>query len=160
MQAVQVLVENGNANVNCKDQNGNTPLHVAATLGDIAIASYLLEHRALTSETDHLGRKPLDVVRSDFPAMKQLIRKAFRNQSLGDRETTDSRQAPISRPYHPVSFPVRTVILPHSDHEHSLNRNTIENMHLSTSVPGREVDAPVLNFDSKGEVTILNFIRD
>ena len=49
------------ANVNAKDINGQTPLHIAALFGDVATASLLLDADADISVTDVKALTPLQI---------------------------------------------------------------------------------------------------
>jgi len=54
----QYLVESG-ANVNCKDNFGNTPLHDAASNGDVEMMEYLIAHGANVNVQYPDGKTPL-----------------------------------------------------------------------------------------------------
>ncbi len=55
---VAFLVENG-ANINCKNLEGCTPLHLAASSGHVNIVSYLVDHGAFVNCQDDEGDAPL-----------------------------------------------------------------------------------------------------
>ncbi|KYO33045.1 protein phosphatase 1 regulatory subunit 12C isoform C [Alligator mississippiensis] len=64
MEVVQFLVENG-ANVNQADNEGWTPLHVAASCSYKEIAQYLLDHGANIAAVNSDGDVPLDIAEDD-----------------------------------------------------------------------------------------------
>ncbi|XP_025024177.1 protein phosphatase 1 regulatory subunit 12C isoform X4 [Python bivittatus] len=71
MEVVEFLVENG-ADVNQADNEGWTPLHVAASCGYIEIAQYLLDHGANIAAVNSDGDVPLDIAEADN--MEALLR--------------------------------------------------------------------------------------
>lgn len=59
IQLVEILVEDGKADVNVPDQLGFTPLHLSCGLGYIEVVKYLLQHNANPNAKDKKGRTPL-----------------------------------------------------------------------------------------------------
>lgn len=49
------------ANPNCRTQFGNTPLHIAAIVGDVDIAKFLLRMRGAWASVNDYGMTPLMV---------------------------------------------------------------------------------------------------
>ncbi|XP_044540732.1 protein phosphatase 1 regulatory subunit 12C, partial [Gracilinanus agilis] len=70
-EVVRFLVEEG-ASVNQADNEGWTPLHVAASCGYLDIAQYLLSHGADIAAVNSDGDLPLDLAEAD--AMESLLR--------------------------------------------------------------------------------------
>lgn len=81
-EVAQFLLENG-ANQLLKDDAGNTPLHLACKLNDIAIARVLINStngkRALIS-MDNNDEKPIDACATNF--MKIRIEAAMRKMKI------------------------------------------------------------------------------
>jgi len=50
----------GHANVNFADDNGNAPLHMAASCGSLPVVKTLVEHGAQVNVKNRLGKTPLD----------------------------------------------------------------------------------------------------
>ncbi|XP_025770213.1 protein phosphatase 1 regulatory subunit 12C [Puma concolor] len=71
LEVVRFLVEQG-ATVNQADNEGWTPLHVAASCGYLDIARYLLSHGADIAAVNSDGDLPLDLAESD--AMEGLLK--------------------------------------------------------------------------------------
>uniref|UniRef100_A0A8C2RPT2 Protein phosphatase 1 regulatory subunit n=1 Tax=Capra hircus TaxID=9925 RepID=A0A8C2RPT2_CAPHI len=71
LEVVRFLVEQG-ATVNQADNEGWTPLHVAASCGYLDIARYLLSHGANIAAVNSDGDLPLDLAESD--AMEALLK--------------------------------------------------------------------------------------
>ncbi|XP_027715879.1 protein phosphatase 1 regulatory subunit 12C [Vombatus ursinus] len=71
LEVVRFLVEEG-ASVNQADNEGWTPLHVAASCGYLDIAQYLLSHGANIAAVNSDGDLPLDLAEAD--AMESLLR--------------------------------------------------------------------------------------
>uniref|UniRef100_A0A673URH8 Protein phosphatase 1 regulatory subunit 12C n=1 Tax=Suricata suricatta TaxID=37032 RepID=A0A673URH8_SURSU len=71
LEVVHFLVEQG-ATVNQADNEGWTPLHVAASCGYLDIARYLLSHGADIAAVNSDGDLPLDLAESD--AMEGLLK--------------------------------------------------------------------------------------
>jgi serine/threonine-protein phosphatase 6 regulatory ankyrin repeat subunit B len=71
---VSFLIQKG-ANVNEKDDNGATPLHMAARQGNSGIAGILISKGAKVREKDKKGKMPLDYADSNDKVMRDLLRK-------------------------------------------------------------------------------------
>ena len=55
---VKLLAGKGNANINAKDYNGFTSLHIAAEKGNLNMVETLIDLSADVDETDRAGNKP------------------------------------------------------------------------------------------------------
>jgi ankyrin repeat protein len=78
---------NHSADVNAKDNNGQTPLHLIVTLGNIKALRCLLDHKADVNAVDNHGKTPLDLLENfkiesdmrhvfmviDFKAIENLL---------------------------------------------------------------------------------------
>ncbi|XP_032091514.1 protein phosphatase 1 regulatory subunit 12C isoform X3 [Thamnophis elegans] len=79
MEVVEFLVENG-ADVNQADNEGWTPLHVAASCGYNEIAQYLLDHGANIAAVNSDGDVPLDIAEAD--SMEALLRAEIEKRGV------------------------------------------------------------------------------
>ena len=60
LSVVKYLVEEQEADLNARDEEGNTPLNVAASSGSLAIVKYLIEEKKCSpTSPGYLGRTPL-----------------------------------------------------------------------------------------------------
>lgn len=74
---VEFLISQG-ADVNRKDNEGWTPLHVTASCDLLSIASFLIESGADLGSINSDGDLPIDLVQSD--EMRDLIQKHVNEQ--------------------------------------------------------------------------------
>lgn len=76
-EIVSLLLEKGNARVDCCDINGETPLHSAVRLGRAAVASSLLSAGAHPNLFDRHRRLPLHVActRLGMPGFPEIVSK-------------------------------------------------------------------------------------
>ncbi|ETE64673.1 Protein phosphatase 1 regulatory subunit 12C, partial [Ophiophagus hannah] len=79
IEVVEFLVENG-ADVNQADNEGWTPLHVAASCGYNEIAQYLLDHGANIAAVNSDGDVPLDIAEAD--SMEALLRTEIEKRGI------------------------------------------------------------------------------
>uniref|UniRef100_I3MC48 Protein phosphatase 1 regulatory subunit 12C n=1 Tax=Ictidomys tridecemlineatus TaxID=43179 RepID=I3MC48_ICTTR len=79
LEVVRFLVEQG-ATVNQADNEGWTPLHVAASCGYLDIARYLLSHGANIAAVNSDGDLPLDLAESD--AMEGLLKAEIAHRGV------------------------------------------------------------------------------
>lgn len=56
-----VHVDCAGADVNASDEDGGTPLHVAAAMNDVGMTKLLLDHGARVDRFDRLGHSPVQV---------------------------------------------------------------------------------------------------
>jgi ankyrin repeat protein len=61
LAAVKYLVEELGADVNARDHEGNTPLHMAASRGDVAMIQYLADHGADATALNREGQTTADL---------------------------------------------------------------------------------------------------
>ena len=73
---VQTALENG-ANPNAKDDDGWTPLHIAASWGHVDLVKILLERGADPRIADKWGHIPLDYAKDSV--IRSLLESALRN---------------------------------------------------------------------------------
>ncbi|KAH7067922.1 ankyrin repeat-containing domain protein [Paraphoma chrysanthemicola] len=60
--------------VNAEDNNGNTPLHDAARMGNIGVVKKLLEHGATPHAQNHRGKTPLDLAKAEGYGEVDLVK--------------------------------------------------------------------------------------
>jgi ankyrin repeat protein/nucleoside phosphorylase len=84
VKMVEVLVQK-RADVNVKDKNGWTALHMAARCGNQAVARLLLRHRAHTNAKTHDGESAISIaVKNDQEAIVRLLEEYDVKIDLGD----------------------------------------------------------------------------
>lgn len=84
----------GYVDINARDKDGNTPLHVAATQGRSQVVKLLLEQKDINDAiANNLGRLPLDLARNAeiFQAL-QLSRSLFAESKIRQVQELISRQ--------------------------------------------------------------------
>ena len=67
IEMMQLLIEHG-ADVNAKDQNGKTPLHITAVIPSIEKMQILIEHGADVNAVDANDKTPLNYALEGTPA--------------------------------------------------------------------------------------------
>lgn len=74
----------GSLDVNARDKDGNTPLHIAASLGRSQIVRMLLENKDINDAiANHQGRLPIDVARTpEIFQQLQLSRSLFAEEKV------------------------------------------------------------------------------
>lgn len=73
LQIIMVLIEKW-ANVNAKDLNLNTPLHIAAHMNHLKTVQLLLYCLSIPSFKNKFGLKPIDLTKKKL--MKYIIQRA------------------------------------------------------------------------------------
>jgi ankyrin repeat protein len=76
-RAVQLLVENGGANVNAKNSKGNTLLHLVARSNELDLADYLITHFKVDASVRNVdGDRAVDIARRlGFKEMVALLQR-------------------------------------------------------------------------------------
>lgn len=59
LKAVKDLIKNNDANVNAKNNYGETPLHIATRRGSLKIVEFLIKSGSNINEKDNDGKTPL-----------------------------------------------------------------------------------------------------
>lgn len=74
----------GSLDINARDKDGNTPLHIAAQQGRTQIVRQLLEHKDINDAiANHQGRLPIDLARNpDIFQQLQLARSLFAEEKV------------------------------------------------------------------------------
>lgn len=71
-QTVEYVMSCSDVDINAPDRDGNTPLHIAASLGRLSIVKELLQHPQINdSATNALGQIPLDLAQN--PEIFQIL---------------------------------------------------------------------------------------
>ncbi|RMG03466.1 MAG: ankyrin repeat domain-containing protein, partial [Acidobacteria bacterium] len=74
LEIARLLISSG-ANVNAKDQDGQTPLHEAAWYGNSGVAKLLISSRADLNAKNKNGKTPLGVAsRNTREAIKEYLK--------------------------------------------------------------------------------------
>ena len=83
---VSILLERG-LNVNAKDKQGRTPLHIASEIGDKLLAEFLFQRGADTCSVCARGSIPLDCSRDDEMTLMltQMMTRAGKAEAAKDR---------------------------------------------------------------------------
>jgi ankyrin repeat protein len=72
---IRFLVANG-GNVNSRDENGDTPLHLAVRQGERVVAKHLIDQRADVNAVNRAGEAPLDLaIRRNDKDIIQLLER-------------------------------------------------------------------------------------
>ena len=74
-----VLASGGDIDINARDRDGNTPLHLAAQLGRLSVVRELLDRETINdAATNYRGQTPLDLARTpEIYQQLQLARSLF-----------------------------------------------------------------------------------
>jgi ankyrin repeat protein len=83
LPVVKYLVEEGHADVNARDVNGETPLHNAAARGDNELIQYLVSKGADVMAVDRKGRTTVDLANGPQQRVQPLPETIKLLESLG-----------------------------------------------------------------------------
>ncbi len=87
LPAVKYLVEDLGADVNARDQNGETPLHNAAARGDNEVIRYLVQHSADVMAVDRKGRTTVDMANGPQQRVQPLPETIKLLESMGAKNS-------------------------------------------------------------------------
>ena len=85
MAAVRFLVEECGADVNARDANASTPLHHAASRGDIEMIFYLIDHGADVAALNRRGQTVADMANGPVQRMQPFPATVALLEKLGSR---------------------------------------------------------------------------
>ena len=85
MPAVRYLVEVHGADVNARDHNGYSPLHHAATRGDVEMIRYLVEHGADVTVVSRRGQTTADMANGPIQRVQPFPEALELLESLGSK---------------------------------------------------------------------------
>jgi len=95
LDVARLLLDRG-ADINAKNKNGWTPLHLAARDGHVYVARLLLERGADAGVRDNKGRTPLDVARYTGHAEVVRVIEEYGRGRAGAREFSEkARKCPV-----------------------------------------------------------------
>jgi ankyrin repeat protein len=87
VKRIQAMIKNSPDLINARDQSSTTPLHRAATAGQLVVAEFLLKNGAETEAKTQLGRTPLHyAAAAGQKAMVELLLKHKANVQAIDSE--------------------------------------------------------------------------
>ncbi len=75
--AIATILLDAGANINAKDAEGNTPLHIAAKKGYASKVQYLLSRGANPAIKNNQGQLPVDLVPEPNQALRRLLLTAI-----------------------------------------------------------------------------------
>lgn len=108
LDSVQMLLANG-ADINCRDEANNTPLHIATGNLHASVVSFLLQFGAKVKAVGECGKTPLHMVgeapksktnnlqssHRDPENMVAVLRKLFRHGAIVDEVVDDYGRTPL-----------------------------------------------------------------
>ncbi|KAK9870480.1 hypothetical protein WA026_008038 [Henosepilachna vigintioctopunctata] len=156
---VKKLIAEG-AEINCRDINSSTPLHIAAEGGDIEIANILLEFDADVLAKDNYGRTVLDT--AFWNGNEQLILTLLNKTNDVNISTNNRNDTPLHLAVELCSHELVDWLLGHGAHVNAKKYRGKTPLHLASSRGDGEIVMSLLHFgadfnikDDEGDTAFL-----
>ena len=85
MASVKYLIEELGADANQRDDEGYTPLHNAASRGDVEMIRYLVEHGADVTAVSRVGQTTADMANGPYQRTQPFPEAVALLESLGSK---------------------------------------------------------------------------